>query len=187
MNSALSTSSQPARTASAAIRRTPRWRWLAIAAGGVALLGASSLKPRPLLIWNGSNSAPTGLYSVRTDQRLARGDMVAATLAEPHRSLAAARRYLPSEVPLIKRIAAVSGDTVCAKGDHIIINQRRVAVRKRVDPQHRALPYWEGCIQLSARQYFLLMDKHPNSFDGRYFGITEAQNIIGKVRLLWPD
>lgn len=187
MNRALSTSRQPARATSAAIRRTPRWRWLAITAGGVALLGVSSLKPRPLLIWNGSNSAPIGLYTVRADQPLARGDMVAARLAEPYRSLAAARRYLPSEVPLIKRIAAVSGDTVCAQGDHIIINQRRVAVRKRVDPQHRALPYWEGCILLGAGHYFLLMEKHPNSFDGRYFGLTEAHNIIGKVRLLWPD
>lgn len=187
MNRALSTLSQPARTASAAIVRTPRRRWLAITAGGIALLGASSLKPRPLLIWNGSDSAPMGLYTVRTDQPLARGDMVAARLAEPYRSLAAARRYLPSEVPLIKRIAAVSSDTVCAKGDHIIINQRPVAVRKRVDPQRRSLPYWEGCIQLSGKQYFLLMDKHPNSFDGRYFGITVAQNIIGKVRLLWPE
>ena len=184
MNRSLSKSRQPARTA---IVRTSRWRWLVVAAGGIALLGASTLKQRPLLIWNGSNSAPTGLYTVRTDQPPARGDMVAARLAEPYRSLAAARRYLPSEIPLIKRIAAVSGDTVCAKRDHIIINQRRVAVRKRVDPQHRALPYGEGCIQLSAKQYFLLMDKHPNSFDGRYFGLTEAQNIIGKVRFLWPD
>lgn len=187
MNRALSTSRQPARTASAATRRTPRWRWLLVAACGVALLGASTLKQRPLLIWNGSSSAPIGLYTVRTDKPLARGDMVAATLAEPYRSLAAARRYLPSEVPLIKRIAAVSGDTVCAQGDHIIINQRRVAVRKRIDPQNRALPYWQGCIQLGARHYFLLMEPHPDSFDGRYFGLTEARNIIGKVRLLWPD
>lgn len=128
-----------------------------------------------------------GLYTVQTDQPLARGDMVAATLVEPYRSLAITRRYLPSEVPLIKRIAAVSGDTVCAKADQIIINQRRVAVRKRIDTQKRALPYWQGCIKLGVRQYFLLMEKHAASFDGRYFGIIEAQNIIGKVRLLWPD
>jgi conjugative transfer signal peptidase TraF len=168
-------------------RAKPRWRWLAISLGGVALLATSFAKPRPVLLWNASDSAPIGLYMLRANQPLVRGDMVAATLAEPYRSLAYTRRYLPRDVPLIKQIAAVSGDTVCAQGDNIIINQRRVTQRKRSDAQARALPRWQGCIRLGARQYFLLMNKHPASFDGRYFGVTDAQNIIGKVRLLWPD
>src|SRR3546814_12708104 len=68
--------------------------------------------PRPLLIWNVSRSAPIGLYVVGSDQPPAPGDMVAARLAPPWRAFASARRYLPANVPLIKRIAAAAGDQI---------------------------------------------------------------------------
>ena len=44
-------------------------------------------------------------------------------------------------------------------------------------------PY-PGCVRLRGDQRFLLMDA-PASFDGRYFGVTEGTDIVGKARLLW--
>jgi type IV secretory pathway protease TraF len=29
------------------------------------------------------------------------------------------------------------------------------------------------------------MEEHPASFDGRYFGITAPQDVIGKATLIW--
>lgn len=140
--------------------------------------------PRPLLIWNVSPSAPIGLYVVASEQPPARGDMVAARLAPPWRSLASARRYLPANVPLIKRVAAAAGDRICATGADISVNDIAVARRLDRDAAGRPMPHWSGCIVLRPGQNLLLMPGSA-SFDGRYFGPTAQGDIVGKVDLLW--
>jgi conjugative transfer signal peptidase TraF len=150
---------------------------------GVLLLSVA-FPPAPRLVWNGSASAPIGLYSVTPGAWLERGDMAVARLPERYRQLAAARRYLPLDVPVVKRIAAYGGDKVCAIGNQIFVNRRRAAVRQVSDSKGRPMPKWSGCIRLHGRDVFLLMD-NPSSFDGRYFGATKGAEIIGKARLLW--
>ena len=46
------------------------------------------------------------------------------------------------------------------------------------------MPMWIGCVRLHGRQLFLLTD-NAASFDGRYFGISDGKDVIGKARLLW--
>jgi type IV secretory pathway protease TraF len=87
-------------------------------------------------------------------------------------------------VPLIKRVVAAAGDEVCASGRSIVVNNVIVAQRQIFDDKGRRLPFWLGCTRLRGRQLFLLMD-NPDSFDGRYFGLTEGDDVIGKARLLW--
>ena len=150
-----------------------------------APLAASVLwKPPVLLVWNASASAPIGLYRLRANSPVGRGDMVVAWTPEPARSLAARRHYLPANVPLVKRVAAVAGDRVCAAGSAVLINGRRVAVRQRSDAAGRPMPWWNGCHRLRRNEYFLLMD-HASSFDGRYFGVTRGSDVIGRAELLW--
>ena len=143
------------------------------------------LPPRPLLVWNASASAPVGLYWVLLSARIDAGDMVIARVPASVRLLAAERHYLPANVPLVKRVAAVPGDTICALGERIFVNGRRIAMRLVYDRAGRLMPWWHGCVRLGSNAYFLLMTDSPASFDGRYFGPTETENIIGKVRLLW--
>lgn len=140
--------------------------------------------PRPRIIWNVTASAPLGPYVVEIRSRPAVGEMVAARVPALWRGLAGARRYLPVNVPLIKRVAAASGDRVCAIGDDIEVNGQRVAGRRARDGAGRPMPSWSGCVTLRRDQYFLLMDNR-SSFDGRYFGPTGDSDIIGKVRPLW--
>jgi len=142
------------------------------------------VNPQPLLVWNASASTPRGLYRVYPGASFQRGDSVVAWLAEPYRSIAARRGYLPRGVPLVKRIAAVPGDRVCAKGAMISINGKMAAVRKSLDALGRALPAWCGCRDLAAAEY-LLLGESPWSFDGRYFGTTDKRDIIGPAVLLW--
>ena len=134
---------------------------------------------------NATASAPVGFYRVRRDRALARGDLV---LAIPNPSLAtfAARRgYLPSGVPLVKRIAAVAGDAVCARGNAVFINGRLAAARRAADGAGRALPAWTGCARLRRDEVFLLMANVLSSFDGRYFGPTPASQVVGVLNPLW--
>jgi conjugative transfer signal peptidase TraF len=161
-----------------------RRRMLCIGAGTFILLLSAVLPPAPLLVWNASASAPIGLYAVAPGAFVEPGDMVVARLPKRYRLLAASRHYLPTNVPLVKRVAAYAGDEVCALGRDIFINGRRIASRRAVDAAGLPMPWWSGCLVLRGRQLFLLMDS-ASSFDGRYFGPTEGIDVIGKARLLW--
>lgn len=154
---------------------------VALIVGTLATIG---WLPRPRLIWNASASAPIGLWSVTPGAPVDRGDMVVAQLAAPWRSLAARRHYLPANVPLIKRVAAIAGDHVCANDGGIFVNGALVAVPRSTDRAGRAMPRWRGCTRLADDAVLLLLDG-PDSFDGRYFGPTERRFIIGKVSPLW--
>lgn len=168
-------------------RQRPRlcFSLLGIGLGTAAVVATIVNHPRPRLVWNASASAPVGLYAVTPIKALRRGDMVIAWPPPAMRALAARRRYLPRGVPLVKRIAAVSGDRVCAVRDVISINSRLVAIRRRHDAQRRSMPWWTGCLTLRRGTVFLLMTEAAGSFDGRYFGPTGSRDLIGKATPLW--
>lgn len=159
---------------------------LTLAAIGIVGLGAASLAhPVPRLIWNASASAPLGFYWVLSRERFSRGDLVLAQLPPAARALAAERHYLPAGVPVVKRVAALAGATVCSLGLSISIDGRVVAERRLADSRGRTLPIWQGCRVLADGDAFLLMPDVPDSFDGRYFGVTETTAILGKLVPLW--
>ncbi|HKC03248.1 MAG TPA: S26 family signal peptidase [Sphingomicrobium sp.] len=167
-------------------RRTRRRVSIAVLAGCATVpLAASTIWTAPvLLLWNASASAPVGLYRLYAVTPVRRGDMVVARIPETSRSLAARRHYIPANVPVVKRVAAVAGDRLCAVGAAISINGMLVAVRRKSDRAGRPMPWWKGCRGLRAHEYFLLMDS-PSSFDGRYFGITRDKDVLGRAELLW--
>lgn len=150
-----------------------------------ALLGTAIAPVQPRLIWNASASVPVGLYRVRQVEQLKVGEIVAVRLPFSTRRLAAERAYLPSWTPLLKPVAAVAGDQVCAIAVTIFVNGKAIAERMNVDRRGRSLPSWKGCIRLRAGEVFVLGTARPDSFDGRYFGPTQVRDVIGTARLLW--
>ena len=160
-------------------------------ASGIAAVAASAVMasavwpPRLAFVWNASASSPIGLYLVTSEDLIRAGDMVVAWAPARVRAMAAERHYLPSNVPLVKRVAAIAGDRVCAVGEQLFINDELVALRRRHDPSGRPLPRWSGCEGLGPGELFLIAPR-PGSFDGRYFGVTEAHDVVGAARLLWP-
>lgn len=166
-------------------RRRRGGQRLAIGSAGLALLILPlAFPPAPRLVWNASASAPVGLYRVSPGTMPGYGDMVVAHVPLQYRRMAAERHYLPANVPLVKRVAAIAGDDICAIGTGIFANGHRIADRLTVDGQGRRLPQWQGCVRLRGRQLLLLMDR-PGSFDGRYFGPTDGDDFVGKAWLLW--
>lgn len=158
----------------------------ALAALGIGALGATiAVPPSPRLVWNASASAPVGLYRVAPRAPVVAGDMVVAWLPAEARTLAASRRYLPANVPAVKRVAAGPGARVCALGETVFVDGRRVAGRLAADRLGRPLPWWEGCHVLGPGERFLLMGESPASFDGRYFGPSRVSDIVGRAALLW--
>lgn len=167
-------------------RRRSLGRRIAITGIGIALLGLTmAFPPAPRLVWNASASAPIGLYAVTPGASVDPGDMVIARVPDPWRVMAAQRRYIPANVPLVKRVAAVAGDEVCALGHEIFVNGKWVVERRIADASGRPMKWWRGCVRLRGHQLFLLMPGSPASFDGRYFGVTEGGLVVGKAWLLW--
>ena len=101
-------------------------------------------------------------------------------------NLVEGRAYLPPDVPLLKRVVGLNGDRICRRGEEIFVNDERVAIANRVDGLGRDMPDWHGCHILTEQTVFLLQD-HPQSFDGRYFGPVDRRLIIGRAtRLRFP-
>lgn len=170
-------------------RRTERLRTLAAAisaAASTALTATLLWPPAPLLVWNASASSPIGLYHVGSARNVRPGDMVIAWPPESARELGAERHYLPRNVPLVKRVAAAAGDRVCAIGEAIFVNGRLATLRRATDPSGRPMPWWTGCEKVRQGDLFLLTPGVPEAFDGRYFGATRSDLIVGRARLLWP-
>lgn len=148
------------------------------------LLGTIAHPPKVRLLWNASASAPVGLYLITPETSLEVGDMVAVRTPAGVRKLAAMRGYLPSSVPLVKRIAAKQGSRVCAVRTRIIVDGRTLAYRRKRDAAGRAMPWWNGCRRLRSGQ-FLLLNRPAGSFDSRYFGPVGKEAILGRAVLLW--
>ncbi len=176
---------QDARRAGRARRRRLRRRAGLLALGLAPLALTIVAPPLPRLVWNASASAPIGFYAVSPGAPLAPGDMVIAWPPAAARDLAARRHYLPRNVPLVKRVAGVAGDRICARNSLVTVNGRPAAMRRAADAAGRPLPGWLGCVRLAPGMVFLLMAETPDSFDGRYFGPTLGQDVIGKASPLW--
>jgi conjugative transfer signal peptidase TraF len=167
-------------------RRSHAWSVGVSGALGVAMVGASLLAhPVPRLVYNGSASAPIGFYSISRSEHISLGDLVLANLPDAARRLAAERNYLPAGVPVVKHVAALAGDFVCANSGIVVINNRAAADILLIDRQGRPLPAWNGCRALAEGEVFLLNEGVRASFDGRYFGPIGGAAIVGKLVPLW--
>ena len=157
-----------------------------LAAGlSLGLLAAAQIDRAPRLIWNASASVPVGLYVVRASNPPSLGDLVAVRLPEDLSSRVVERGYVGADTLLLKRVAAVSGMTVCRDGLDIAIGCTVVAQAASDDRQGRPLPRWTGCVSLESDDVFLLITDVADSLDGRYFGPLSADTILGRAIPLW--
>ena len=99
----------------------------------------------------------------------------------------AERDYLPSGVPLIKRVAAVSGQRICRFAHGVTIDGNYVGAARARDHLGRPLPAWSGCHDLLSGEIFVMNPAAPDSFDGRYFGVLRIADVIGRAAPVWTD
>jgi conjugative transfer signal peptidase TraF len=138
-------------------------------------------------VWNATASVPTGLYAIRGKASLHVGERVAIEPPLELRRLLAERHYLPTGVPLIKRIAAVRGQRVCRFAHRITIDGQYVGAARARDRLGRQLPVWAGCQVLRTGELFVMNSAAPDSFDGRYFGPLRLDTVIGRAIPVWTD
>jgi conjugative transfer signal peptidase TraF len=165
-----------------------RGRLLLLGGLGISLIGIASISQTkiPWLVWNGSASAPLGLY--RRDGNILEpihaGDWLLVRAPTKMQHLIDARRYLPPKIPIIKQVRGVPGQTICRFELEIFVDGKFVAHALAYDHRGLSMPRWQGCHVLSRDEYFLLQP-HPRSFDGRYFGAVHHRQIIARLRAVW--
>jgi conjugative transfer signal peptidase TraF len=154
---------------------------------GAAVLVVSTIvvRPAPRYIWNASESVPIGLYWLRPAGRLAATQLVAVEPPEPLATLLADRRYLPRGIPLLKRVLALPGQTVCRNQLAITVDKIEMGAARAHDRSGRPLPIWQGCHVIADGEVFLMNWQSADSFDGRYFGALPTSAIIGTAEPLW--
>jgi conjugative transfer signal peptidase TraF len=160
---------------------------------GLAALCAQAFMPmsvheRVFVVYNPTDSVPRGWYKVdSTDRAVALhvGSIVLARLPVDVAAFAGQRGYLPSGVPILKRIGAIAPQSVCVREQVVLIDGVVAATARTHDGARRPLQAWQHCRQLAGGELFLLSDKNPASFDSRYFGPISVIAVLGIARPLW--
>jgi conjugative transfer signal peptidase TraF len=142
-------------------------------------------KPPPSFVWNASESVPIGLYRVRPASKLTVTNLVVALPPEPLATFLADGGYLPRGVPLIQRLLALPGQTVCRTALVIVVDGIETGTARERDRRGRVLPIWQGCRLLARGEVFLMNWDEPTSLDGRYFGPIPVGAIVGRAHPLW--
>ena len=169
------------------------------ACGLAALAWASFVHPLPRLTYNPSDSVAVGWYRVdllyHRASSLSRplppslrvGSIVLVPLPAEAAALAAQRGYLPTRIPLLKRVGAVAPQEVCITGGSVRIDGVPSAAVLPADRWGRPLPSWQQCRRLEPGELFLLSVTNPASFDSRYFGPVSASAVIGVAHPVWLE
>ena len=153
---------------------------------GLSLMLAASFIDRSDFVWNRTESVPKGFYFIDRSAPVSKGDLVAFEPSDEVRKLLDQEGIVGSDWPLLKHVSGVEGDEICRCGTGIFINGSHVVDALETTRSGSALPAWQGCHTLQPEEVFLLND-HPRSVDGRYFGAQLRARILGVARPIWRD
>lgn len=144
---------------------------------------------------NTTPSLPLGFYKI-VDESIQKGAHVA--FCPPQTEVfdhALARGYIGrGNCPggyslLLKRVLAMAGDTVSIDQAGIVVNGGHLpnSAQLKADANHQPLPQYRCEGVLNDAEYLLLSDAHPQSFDARYFGPINHNQIKHVVQpfLTW--
>jgi conjugative transfer signal peptidase TraF len=153
--------------------------------GAAALVLSPVENTSPSYIWNASESLPIGLYRLQEAGQLDVTELVAVRPPEPLSSFLDFNGYLPSGLPMLKRVLAVPGQTVCRTGLTIVVDSIEMGEARERDHRGRPLPVWRGCRVIAQDEIFLMNWQSAESFDGRYFGPIPRSAVIGQAFPVW--
>jgi len=146
------------------------------------LLGGLALAvPGPSLLWNRSESEPRGLY-IRSAAAPSLGQIIAFPAPPSVLTYASGRMAYLRHMPILKEVAAMSGDTVCTLDDKLVINGVWRAPVLAQDSESRPLPRWRACRRLGEGEFFVFSNRIRGSFDSRYYGPVRREAIVGVFR-----
>jgi conjugative transfer signal peptidase TraF len=153
--------------------------------GAAALIAPIVLEITPAYVWNASESVPIGLYRVQQANRLFVTELVAVQPPDPLATFLDLNGYLPAGLPMLKRVLALPGQTVCRSGLTVSVDAIEMGEAQDRDGRGRPLPKWQGCRVVGEGELFVMNWQSANSLDGRYFGFLPASSVVGRALPVW--
>jgi conjugative transfer signal peptidase TraF len=147
----------------------------------IAFVAIAVSNPLPRIVWNASASVPVGFYRIEPQRDPLVGELVAVAPPEPLARWLTQRGHLGEDVPLLKHVAARSGQRVCRIGITVTVDGQAVADALVDDRFGRPLPVWQGCHMLADDELLLLNPARFDSLDGRYFGPLPTPTVLGRA------
>jgi conjugative transfer signal peptidase TraF len=141
----------------------------------------------PRYIWNASHSVPIGLYRLQPVSKLTVTELVAVQPPDLLAAFLDLNGYLPIGVPMLKRVLALPGQTVCRNGFTIAVDGIDAGQAHERDGRGRPLPVWRGCRVIADDQLFVMNWQAEDSLDSRYFGPLPTSAVIGKAVPIWTS
>ncbi|WP_045158238.1 S26 family signal peptidase [Stutzerimonas stutzeri] len=159
---------------------------LLLAIVGTAWVASSGLFELPVrVVYNASDSVPSGWYRIDPDAVPRVGDLVLVRLPSKAAQLASQRGYLPIEVPMLKPVFAAPPQRACAIGSRLLVDGATAVAARAYDGRGRPMPQWRGCRPLVDDELLLLSPSHADSFDSRYFGPVSTHAVLGTAHRLF--
>ena len=160
------------------------------------VLGVFAVAQAAGLRVNATPSMPVGLWMVTaTSLSPGRGEIIAVCLPDSgpareafHRGYIAAGSCPGGTEPLVKPIAAISGDVVAVSAAGIAVNDAPIANTAplgRDDAGRPLQPVPAGLYRVPPGELWLLSGHDPRSFDSRYFGAVPIAGVRGIARPIW--
>jgi conjugative transfer signal peptidase TraF len=158
---------------------------VAMFASAAAVVAPNVLASTPLYVWNVSESVPIGLYRLRPADDLFVTELVAVQPPQPLATFLDLNGYLPAGVPMLKRVVAIPGQTVCRSGLTVSVDAIEMGEARDRDGRGRPLPKWQGCHVVREGELFVMNWQSISSLDGRYFGFLPVSSVIGRALPVW--
>lgn len=152
----------------------PHW-WLVL---GAMIVVSAGLAVRSFVLW------PVIVDSSSMSPTLCEGDWVVVDIWDPavselSRGDLVAVRVPGSDVPLVKRVAGLPGDSVTIEDALLVVDGHRVD-EPYVDHEASDALYW-GPVVVPRRAVVVLGDARATSIDSRAFGPVPEDSLIGRV------
>ncbi len=120
-------------------------------------------------------------YPIFSLNNLNHGDIVLFRPNPNIENLMLSRGWILPDSPMMKYLRGLPGDFVCIQNNQLWINQVLIGPVAQKDSLGRDLPHWKFCQVLKPGQYLMISTRSTHSFDGRYFGWINQDQMIAKA------
>lgn len=162
-------------------RRLEISRWMIVAVLTLAALWVAPRVIGEVFLINATPSVPTGLYVRDFGATIARNAIVAVEQPLAAQRVLAPLGY-PTDAALMKEVAGLSGDAVCADDEAVMVAGHGFPAPV-ASILTQGFPAWTECRALRSDELFLL-GAGATSFDSRSFGPVPIASVRGVYRRL---
>lgn len=149
---------------------------LTLALPFIALLAAVTAFRHFNLYINMTESLPLGIYTLKTSEKILRGDVVLVVDLDE----IGVDRKLCRQSRMLKEAAGLQGDMVSSDGESIFINGRQLPDSDifEFDKLGRKLPHPKYPYTIQADEIYVT-SQHKYGYDSRYYGPVPRTHVIG--------